>query len=113
MRSEMVKGKIPRNHIQYSCASHSADCLGWDSTTSTSRVPNASSVIHLLVCIFSLRYGVRVDPVLVIHGGAWAIPDDVVEDHRRGVLNALRTGWKILASGGSALQAVEEAVVVM
>ncbi|HWY67839.1 MAG TPA: isoaspartyl peptidase/L-asparaginase [Terriglobales bacterium] len=53
------------------------------------------------------------DPVLVIHGGAWAIPDDVVEDHRRGVLNALRVGWEILASGGSALKAVEEAVVVM
>jgi len=56
---------------------------------------------------------VRVDPVLVVHGGAWAIPDDVVEDHRRGVQNALRVGWEILAAGGSALKAVEEAVVVM
>ena len=55
----------------------------------------------------------RVDPVLVVHGGAWAMPDDVVEDHRRGVHNALRVGWEILASGGSALKAVEEAVVVM
>lgn len=41
------------------------------------------------------------------------MPDDVVEDHRRGVHNALRVGWEILASGGSALKAVEEAVVVM
>jgi len=41
------------------------------------------------------------------------MPDDVVEDHRRGVQNALRVGWEILASGGSALKAVEEAVVVM
>jgi len=41
------------------------------------------------------------------------MPDDVVEDHRRGVQNALRIGWEILASGGSALKAVEEAVVVM
>ena len=41
------------------------------------------------------------------------MPDDVVEDHRRGVQNALRVGWKILAAGGSALRAVEEAVVVM
>ncbi|HWC20294.1 MAG TPA: isoaspartyl peptidase/L-asparaginase [Terriglobales bacterium] len=55
----------------------------------------------------------RVDPVLVVHGGAWAMPDDVVEDHRRGVLNALRAGWDVLASSGTALQAVEEAVVVM
>lgn len=55
----------------------------------------------------------RVDPVLVIHGGAWAMPDDVVEDHRRGVQKALRVGWDVLSSGGSALKAVEEAVVVM
>lgn len=41
------------------------------------------------------------------------MPDDVVEDHRRGVQNALRVGWELLASGGSALKAVEEAVVVM
>jgi L-asparaginase / beta-aspartyl-peptidase len=56
---------------------------------------------------------VQVDPVLVVHGGAWAMPDDVVEDHRRGVQKALRVGWEVLASGGSALKAVEEAVVVM
>ena len=55
----------------------------------------------------------QVDPVLVVHGGAWAMPDDVVEDHRRGVQRALRVGWEVLASGGSALKAVEEAVVVM
>jgi beta-aspartyl-peptidase (threonine type) len=41
------------------------------------------------------------------------MPDDVVEAHRRGVQKALRAGWEVLASGGSALKAVEEAVVVM
>jgi len=41
------------------------------------------------------------------------MPDDVVENHRRGVQQALRIGWEILNSGGSALKAVEEAVVVM
>ena len=55
----------------------------------------------------------QADPILVVHGGAWAIPDEVVEEHRRGVRNALRAGWEVLASGGSALKAVEEAVVVM
>jgi beta-aspartyl-peptidase (threonine type) len=55
----------------------------------------------------------RSDPVLVVHGGAWAMPSDVVDDHRRGVQKALDTGWKVLASGGTALEAVEEAVVVM
>jgi beta-aspartyl-peptidase (threonine type) len=48
-----------------------------------------------------------------VHGGAWAIPDDVVESHRNGVRDALRAGWQVLAQGGSALDAVEEAVVAM
>jgi beta-aspartyl-peptidase (threonine type) len=53
------------------------------------------------------------DPVLVIHGGAWAIPDDMVDAHLRGVNNALAAGWRVLERGGSALDAVEEAVVIM
>jgi beta-aspartyl-peptidase (threonine type) len=53
------------------------------------------------------------NPVLVVHGGAWAIPDDMVEAHLRGVRNALAAGWRALERGGSALDAVEEAVVVM
>ena len=51
------------------------------------------------------------DPVLVVHGGAWSMPTDVIDDHRRGVHSALRAGWDVLASGGTALKAVEEAVV--
>jgi L-asparaginase / beta-aspartyl-peptidase len=53
------------------------------------------------------------DPVLVIHGGAWAMPDDMVEAHVRGVNNAMAAGWRVLEGGGSALDAVEEAVVIM
>lgn len=53
------------------------------------------------------------DPVLVIHGGAWAIPDDMVEAHLNGVCNAMAAGWRVLERGGAALDAVEEAVVVM
>jgi L-asparaginase / beta-aspartyl-peptidase len=53
------------------------------------------------------------DPVLVVHGGAWAMPDDMVEAHIRGVSNALAAGWRVLDRGGSALDAVEEAVVIM
>jgi beta-aspartyl-peptidase (threonine type) len=52
-------------------------------------------------------------PVLVVHGGAWAIPDDMVEAHKKGVHNALAAGWQALEKGASALDAVEEAVVVM
>lgn len=54
------------------------------------------------------------DPVLVVHGGAWAMPDDMVEAHIRGVTNALAAGWRVLKErGGTALDAVEEAVVIM
>ena len=53
------------------------------------------------------------DPVLVVHGGAWAMPDDMVEAHLHGVRNALAAGWRVLERGGPALDAVEEAVVIM
>jgi L-asparaginase / beta-aspartyl-peptidase len=53
------------------------------------------------------------DPVLVVHGGAWAMPDDMVDPHIRGVKSALAAGWHVLERGGSSLDAVEEAVVVM
>jgi L-asparaginase / beta-aspartyl-peptidase len=53
------------------------------------------------------------NPVLVIHGGAWAMPDDMVEAHIHGVRNALAAGWRVLEHGGSSLDAVEEAVVIM
>ena len=54
-----------------------------------------------------------IDPVLLVHGGAWAIPDEMVEAHLKGVRNAMAAGWRVLAGGGDALDAVEEAVVVM
>jgi beta-aspartyl-peptidase (threonine type) len=54
-----------------------------------------------------------IDPVLVIHGGAWAMPDDMVDAHIHGVSNALAIGWRVLERGGSSLDAVEEAVVIM
>lgn len=41
------------------------------------------------------------------------MPDEVVEAHLNGVRSALAAGWRVLGSGGSALDAVEEAVVVM
>ena len=56
---------------------------------------------------------VTLNPVIVVHGGAWAIPDDLVEPHRAGVRKAALEGWKVLNSGGSALDAVEAAVKVM
>jgi L-asparaginase / beta-aspartyl-peptidase len=52
-------------------------------------------------------------PILLIHGGAWDIPADQLEAHEQGVFDALQEGWRILERGGSALDAVEAAVVQM
>jgi len=41
------------------------------------------------------------------------MPDDMVDAHIHGVTNAIAAGWRVLERGGSALDAVEEAVVVM
>jgi isoaspartyl peptidase/L-asparaginase-like protein (Ntn-hydrolase superfamily) len=53
-------------------------------------------------------------PLLAVHGGAGSAPRD--EDHaelRRALAESLRAGFAILARGGSALDAVESAVVVL
>lgn len=52
-------------------------------------------------------------PVLLVHGGAWNIPDAMVESHINGVQQALTLGWRALEKGGSALDAVEEAVAAL
>lgn len=52
-------------------------------------------------------------PAIIVHGGAWALPDDEVEAHKAGCLHAVQAGWKVLLDGGSALDAVEAAVRVM
>jgi beta-aspartyl-peptidase (threonine type) len=56
----------------------------------------------------------RQNPVsLVVHGGAWNIPDDQADAHRTGVLSALKAGWEILKDGGTAVEAVERSIIVM
>ncbi len=53
------------------------------------------------------------DPVMVVHGGAWSIPNDMIEAHLLGVRAAVRAGWDVLVRGGSAVEACEAAVVVL
>lgn len=50
---------------------------------------------------------------LIVHGGAWDIPNAEVEAHKAGCLAALDAGWAVLQSGGTALDAVEAAVRVL
>jgi L-asparaginase / beta-aspartyl-peptidase len=49
-------------------------------------------------------------PILLVHGGAWAIPDDMLEAHEQGVFDALQAGYALLERGASAVDAVEAAV---
>jgi len=52
-------------------------------------------------------------PSLIVHGGAWDIPDEAVEACNNGCRNALEAGWAILSSGGSALEAVEASIITL
>src|SRR5262249_2679724 len=52
-------------------------------------------------------------PSLIVHGGAWNIPDEAVDACRTGCRQALEFGWRILESSGTALDAVEAAIVAL
>jgi beta-aspartyl-peptidase (threonine type) len=52
-------------------------------------------------------------PTLLVHGGAWAIPDDMIDAHKNGVSNALAIGYAMLQDGKTAVEAVEAAVTIL
>ena len=54
-----------------------------------------------------------IHPVIVVHGGAWFIPETRREAFIDGCRQAAKAGWAHLIAGGSALDAVEAAVRVM
>lgn len=50
---------------------------------------------------------------IIVHGGCGKIDRDSIPERKQGVERAAQAGWKILAGGGSAVDAVEAAVVVL
>lgn len=50
-------------------------------------------------------------PSLIVHGGAGNFPQEIVEDCRAGIRRALEAGWKLLSRAGSAIDAVESAII--
>jgi beta-aspartyl-peptidase (threonine type) len=48
---------------------------------------------------------------LVVHGGAWEIPQHLVETCQKAVKRAVDRGWNVLSRGGSALDACEQAII--
>jgi beta-aspartyl-peptidase (threonine type) len=52
-------------------------------------------------------------PAIIVHGGAWDIPRALHAGHLEGCGSAVEVGWRVLARGGSAVDAVEAAVRVL
>src|SRR5690242_2811504 len=53
------------------------------------------------------------EPVIIVHGGAGDWPSEVHKQGLNGVRVAADRGFRVLSRGGSALDAVQAAVVVM
>jgi beta-aspartyl-peptidase (threonine type) len=52
-------------------------------------------------------------PAIIVHGGAHAVPPEEESPKKEGCLAAVRAGWEVLESGGSAVDAVEAAIKVL
>ncbi len=52
-------------------------------------------------------------PKLIVHGGAWSIPNKMVDPHLAGVEKAIKEVYPLLKRGVSALDAVEKAVNIL
>jgi len=52
-------------------------------------------------------------PIVIIHGGAWAIPDKLCEESKAGVKLAAKKAYEMLKCGRSAIDAVESAVALL
>ncbi|MDM7916486.1 MAG: isoaspartyl peptidase/L-asparaginase, partial [Candidatus Eisenbacteria bacterium] len=50
---------------------------------------------------------------LIVHGGAWQIPDEEIGAHREGLRRALARGVALLRAGRPALDVVVETVAVL
>ncbi|MEZ4698916.1 MAG: isoaspartyl peptidase/L-asparaginase [Rhodothermales bacterium] len=52
-------------------------------------------------------------PALLIHGGAWDIPDEECPDHLDGLEQAVGLGSRLLAEGATAVRTVREVVALL
>ena len=53
------------------------------------------------------------NPIIIVHGGAGDIPQSRVKGKLDGMKTSVTAGYEVLRNGGSALDAVEAAVVSM
>ena len=52
-------------------------------------------------------------PEIVVHGGAWAIPEQLTDASVAGCEAAAQAGWEVLQRGGTAVESVEAATRVL
>jgi len=96
--------RIPRNPITGGMILAFSDPC-WSCSISScnrDRRPGSMDNRHLALPLSS-----TMTPSLIVHGGAWDIPDESVDACKAGCQRALAAGWSVLNSGGSALDAVE------
>ena len=67
-------------------------------------------VVVVVVVVCEGLEHLEMKPVIVVHGGAWAIPDELSNASIEGVKAAACAGFAVLKKGVSALDAVEAAV---
>jgi isoaspartyl peptidase/L-asparaginase-like protein (Ntn-hydrolase superfamily) len=58
----------------------------------------------------ALNGAVTGNPVVIVHGGAWNIPDHLLNGSIKGAKASARAAYQILKDGGTALDAVLAAV---
>ncbi len=86
----------------------------WSLCSATGRPGNATRVAASAKRVgFGKLAIMHCSPTLLIHGGAWDMPDDEVDAHEHGVAHALAAGYARLERGGSAVDAVQAAVAEM
>jgi beta-aspartyl-peptidase (threonine type) len=61
----------------------------------------------------SLEEECKMEPAIIVHGGAGDIPTELHQAHLQGVRRAVEAGWDLLEKGGSAMDAVETAIALM
>ncbi|MCY3413428.1 MAG: isoaspartyl peptidase/L-asparaginase [Candidatus Heimdallarchaeota archaeon] len=54
-----------------------------------------------------------IDYGVIVHGGAWAIPDETVDAHLKGVETACNVAFQLIEDGKSAIDAVEVGISLM
>lgn len=85
--------------------------------TTLDKVFTSKWLVNLLYISILKTYStgktIKMEPVIIVHGGAGDIPDIRVPLKIAGVKESANIGYAILKNNGTALQAVEEAVKVM